>query len=64
MEMQHNFNVEVEDSITSARQELERMTKSVRAEDRSMLERATEYLEEGSLALQKLIKVVDCSEFG
>jgi len=65
--MQHNFNVEVEDSITSAHQEFERMTESMRVEDRSMLERATEYLEEGASALkmwQKLIKVADRSEFG
>ena len=35
MEMQHNFNVEVEDSISAARQELGRMTESVGGEDRS-----------------------------
>jgi len=61
------LNVEVEDSITLAYQELERMTESMRVEDRSTLERATEYLEESASALkmrQKLIKVADRSEFG
>jgi len=65
MEMQHNFNVEVEDSISAACQELGRMTESVGAKNRS--KRAADYLEEGASALkiwQKLIKVADCSEFG
>ena len=63
MEMQHNFNVEVEDSISAACQELGRMTES---EDRSMLERAAEYLEEGACIKmrKKLIKVADRSKFG
>jgi len=41
------LNIEVEDSISAARQELGRMTESVGGEDRSTLERAAEYLEEG-----------------
>ena len=66
-EMQHSFNLEVEDSISSARQELERMVASVNAEERSTLEKAAEHLEEGASALktrQKLIKIADRSDFG
>ena len=61
------FNIEVEDFISAARQELRGWPSLWGAKDKSTLERATECLEEGVSALkrqQKLIKVVVCSEFG
>ena len=67
IEMQHSFNLEVEDSISSERQELERMVASVNAEERSTLEKVAEHLEEDASALktrQKLIKVADRYDFG
>ena len=52
MEIQHSFNVEMEDSISAAQSELARMKASVGAEGKETLDRATEYLVEGALALK------------
>ena len=65
-EMQFKFNQEVEESIASAKKELENMAPSDTGE-RATLSRATELLEEGASALktwQKHIKVADRSRFG
>ena len=65
-EMQFKFNQEVEESIASAKKELEKMAPSDTGE-RATLSRATELLEEGASALktrQKHIKVADRSRFG
>jgi len=61
--MQYKFNVEVEESIASAKKELEKMAPSDRGKKAS-LSRAEEYLEEGASTRQKHIKVADCSRFG
>ena len=65
-EMQFKFNQEVEESIASAKKELEKMALSDTGE-RATLSRATELLEEGASApktWQKHIKVADRSRFG
>jgi len=65
-EMQFKFNVEVEESIASAKKELEKMAPSDPGEKAS-LSRAAEYLDEGASALrirQKHIRVADRSRFG
>ena len=50
-EMQFKFNLEVEESIVSAKKELERMVPSDPGE-KAALSRATEFLEEGASSLK------------
>ena len=66
-EMQYTFNLGVEESISSAQRELEKMAEAVQSEGKESLRKATDYLDEGASALktrQKHIKVVDRSDFG
>ena len=66
-EMQYTFNLGVEESISSAQRELEKMAEAVQSEGKELLRKATDYLDEGASALktrQKHIKVADHSDFG
>jgi len=66
-EMQYTFNLGVEESISSAQRELEKMAEAVQSEGKESWKKATDYLDEGVSALkmrQKHIKVADCSDYG
>ena len=66
-EKQYTFNSGVEESITSAQQELEKTASSVDDGGKDSLKKAADHLEEGASTLkthQKHIKVADRSDYG